>query len=232
MTETVTFLHHSGFSVLTENHYLIFDYDGIGPAPDESLINTMPTTIFISHRHGDHFSKKAVKLAEKHPSASIVASYDLPKLNNTVSAVMMKPHETKTVNGLTVETLDSTDEGVAFVVTADGVTIYHAGDLNYWHWNGESDAYNEDMRQKYLAEINRLKGRTINIAFVPVDPRLEDKYMLGIDNIMRTADIKAAFPMHFLNDFSIVEKLKSDPAAKDYADRVMGISHFGQQFIL
>lgn len=31
----------------------------------------------------------------------------------------------------------STDEGVAFLVTAEGRTVFHAGDLNWWHWEGE-----------------------------------------------------------------------------------------------
>ncbi len=42
--------------------------------------------------------------------------------------------------GAEIRTLRSTDEGVAFVVHYAGKTIYHAGDLNWWHWKkGEPD---------------------------------------------------------------------------------------------
>ena len=38
------------------------------------------------------------------------------------------------IDGVAIETLKSTDEGVAYIVHSDGITIYHAGDLNWWHW--------------------------------------------------------------------------------------------------
>ena len=39
--------------------------------------------------------------------------------------------------------LKSTDEGAAFAIReTDGTSIYHAGDLNWWHWEGEPLAWN------------------------------------------------------------------------------------------
>ena len=36
--------------------------------------------------------------------------------------------------GCKIRTLRSTDEGVAYLVSYRGKRIYHAGDLNWWHW--------------------------------------------------------------------------------------------------
>ena len=69
----------------------------------------------------------------------------------------MQPNERKEVMGAEIRTLRSTDEGVAFVVHYAGKTIYHAGDLNWWHWEGEPDAYNTKMRRSYQSEFNKLQ---------------------------------------------------------------------------
>ena len=33
------------------------------------------------------------------------------------------------IDGVAIETLKSTDEGVAYIVHSDGITIYHAGEM-------------------------------------------------------------------------------------------------------
>ena len=55
-----------------------------------------------------------------------------------------------------METLRTTDEGVAFLVTCKDKRIYHAGDLNWWHWEEESIDYNRQMRKDYQREIRKL----------------------------------------------------------------------------
>ena len=52
------------------------------------------------------------------------------------------------LDGMKIRTLRSTDEGVAFFVRFKEMTIFHAGDLNWWHWEDESEAYNEMMRRE------------------------------------------------------------------------------------
>jgi hypothetical protein len=44
------------------------------------------------------------------------------------AAHVMKPREEWTSGGLVVRTTGSTDEGVGFLVSVDGLTLYHAGD--------------------------------------------------------------------------------------------------------
>jgi len=128
----------------------------------------------------------------------------------------------------TVQTLASNDEGVAFIVDADGLRIYHAGDLNWWHWEGEPDDYNEGMAVSYKSQIDLLAGKTIDLAFVPVDPRLEGQYAWGINYLMQTVDVRRAVPMHFAADPSIVKKLLEDPASQGYRDRILGFTMRGE----
>lgn len=69
-------------------------------------------------------------------------------------------------------TFRSTDEGVAFLVKAEGKTIYHAGDLNNWKWTGEPEEWNGDMARRYSKEVNKLADMNVEIdaAFLPLDP--------------------------------------------------------------
>ncbi len=76
------------------------------------------------------------------------------------------PNEERNLDGCKIRTLRSTDEGVAFLVEYDGRILYHAGDLNWWHWEEESKAYNTMMRRNYQHEINKLHGVRIDVAFV------------------------------------------------------------------
>lgn len=59
---------------------------------------------------------------------------------------------------MTVETLPSTDEGVAWFVTAEGKFIFHAGDLNWWHWEGEDKAWNANMAADFKRYTEPLGG--------------------------------------------------------------------------
>ena len=54
--------------------------------------------------------------------------------------------------------LKSTDEGVAFLVEVNGVVIYHAGDLNWWHWDEEPKSWNNDMAARFKERWNNSRA--------------------------------------------------------------------------
>lgn len=109
-----------------------------------------------------------------------------------------------------IHTLHSTDCGGAFVLNYEGKTVYHAGDLHWWTWPGESEAENRKMAADYRKELEYLKGRRIDLAFTPLDPRQEQDYALGMNYFLQNAEVRHVFPMHFWNDFSIMEKYQRE----------------------
>jgi len=78
-----------------------------------------------------------------------------------------------------IETFHSTDAGVAFWISCEGKEIYYAGDLNNWWWEGEDEEWNQNMAADYQREMEKMAGRTADIAFVPLDPRLETVVLPG-----------------------------------------------------
>lgn len=230
----VTYLHHSGFMVETEKNCLVFDYYTDGGKFDNidlSAFNGKNVFVFVSHFHQDHYDRNVI-FKWKDMNVRYILSKDCMYDKSLENVTVVNANKGYIIDGVAIETLKSTDEGVAYIVHSDGITIYHAGDLNWWHWNGESDAFNNMIKKQYTSEISKIKGVSIDIGFVPVDPRLEDKYILAIDYLMQNVDIKHVFPMHFWQEYAIYNKLIGDPRTKEYRERIEKITKPGQVFKL
>lgn len=225
----VTYFNHSGFLIETESKVLVFDYYSQGGRFnlfDPEIYAGKDIIIFVSHDHGDHFDTRIFQWAGK---AAYVLSDDVKAESTCKGEILyVKAHETYRFHDITIETLRSNDEGVAFAVEVDGKTIYHAGDLNWWHWNGESKEFNDQIAQSYHEEIQRIKGRNFDVAFVPADLRLEDKYCWATDYFMQEVGAAAVFPMHFWGRFDVCRMLKE----KGYGDKIMNITKENQSFSL
>ncbi len=203
-----TFLGHSAFLVETETLLLLFDHTA-GPFALPSLAKRL--LVFASHRHSDHFDRSIFSFASHPGGASFVLSNDIPACDvpEGVEVIRMGTHETETIEGVVVKTLLSTDEGVAFLLAVEGKAIYYAGDLNHWHWEGESDAYNREMERAYRSELALLPPH-LDIAFVPVDPRLGVAYRYGARDLVERVSVKTLVPMHFWEDYSVCRRLQSE----------------------
>lgn len=226
----VTYIGHSGFLAETEHAVLLFDYyKGELPEmdPEKNIF------VFVSHIHHDHFNPEIFQLQDRYPGITYMLSSDLSDGEAAGENIrFLGPNEETEISGCRVRTLRSTDEGVAFLVSVDSKTIYHAGDLNWWHWEGETREYNTKMRRAYQSEINKLQGTEIDAAFIPVDPRLGEQYCLGLDCFMKRTVTKAVFPMHFWGNYGIFERLSLEKCTGDYRDRIRKIEREGQVFLL
>lgn len=230
----VTYLGHSGFLLEMENIYCLFDYyKGEFPEWD----NDKKMAVFVSHAHYDHFEKEIFRLRETFSEIRFILSTDIdPSEYQDAGSpahsdiICVSPNEEIDVFGMKVRTLRSNDQGVAFLVRCGDRTIYHAGDLNWWHWEEESDVFNKMIRRTYQTEINKLQQEKIDIAFVPVDPRLGEQYCWGLDCFMKRTDTKHVFPMHFWGNYGIFERLTLEKCTETYKDRIMKIEREGQSF--
>lgn len=190
----VTHIFHSGFLVELPHTLLLFDYwQGELPplAPDKPLF------VFVSHRHHDHYDPAIWQLP--HPAVHYVLDSAVPAPAGK-SVLSVEPRRRYDWQGLTIETLRSTDEGCAFLVQAEGVRIYHAGDLNWWHWEGEPEADNAWHDKAFHAELDRIRGRRFDLAFVPLDPRQETNAWWGFADFLDACPCAHVFPMHYGED--------------------------------
>ena len=101
---------------------------------------------------------------------------------------------------LWVKAFGSTDVGVSFLLRLEGKTIFHAGDLNNWHWTDESTPEEvKDAEGRYLKEVSRLREETdkLDLAMFPVDPRLGSDFDRGARQLVDRLRIAIFVPMHY-----------------------------------
>lgn len=228
----VLFICHSSFAVELDRSVLIFDYYGEGTLPP--VPGDKDVYFLNSHRHPDHFKREILALRERYPGARYILSRDIcfRKEERREWIYSVKPRETYEIGGLRIRTLRSTDMGVAFLVETEGRRIYHAGDLNWWHWEGEDKAWNNNMAANYKNEVDRIKGQHFDAAFVPVDPRLGDAYYWGMKYFLEQTEADHVFPMHLWGKYELCEKLERQPEMAGLTAHCHRLAREGQEWEL
>lgn len=200
----VTYINHSGFIVETENCYIIFDYFN-GELPE---FGNKPIYFLSSHGHQDHFNREIFNMFDD-DKVKYILSGDIKKKIKSINSeniLFVYPRKEYELDNLKIKTLKSTDLGVAFIVEVEGKRIYHGGDLNCWMWQEENRQFNNSMKNAYEREIKSIAGETLDIAFVPLDPRQDEYYDMGMKFILNQCHILNIFPMHMWEEYSVQDK--------------------------
>ena len=203
----ITYINHSGFLIETKDCYYIFDYyKGELPFLDKKK----EVIVFCSHFHKDHFNPVIFEiLDDMSMTYQAILAKDIRKRKHLSDMKITYVYHDQTYNldnGTQVDTLLSNDSGVAFIVKTKEGTIYHAGDLNDWYWDGEPKADNQRLTSAYRAEIRKIKGMHFDAAFVPLDPRQGNHYADGILYFLKNVDCNVIFPMHYWNDANVIKR--------------------------
>lgn len=203
----VTYLNHSGILVELKDCYYVFDYYK-GELPP--LDNERDVIVFCSHSHNDHYNPLIFDLLNQRGmryQAILANDISDEKSLSKIKHRFVESNQSYQIDGgLQVETLLSNDSGVAFIVSSDEGTIYHSGDLNDWYWEGEPEEDNLELRTIYHAEIGKIQGRHFDVAFVPLDPRLEAHYADGLLYFLENVDCDAIYPIHYWGDPSVIQR--------------------------
>ncbi|MEL7610724.1 MAG: MBL fold metallo-hydrolase [Bacillota bacterium] len=194
----IRYLGNSGFLLRLGAELMIFDcfnperQRGI----EDEIASAARATVFVSHAHRDHYSP-AVRLWRRLGSVDLVFSSDIPP---APGVLRIAPGERVKANGLDVRAFMSTDEGVSFLIETAKCTIFHAGDLNNWHWQQENSPEEaREAEEAFLAVVEDIKGSgaKIDLAMFPVDPRMGTEYYRGALQFIDALRPKAFMPMHF-----------------------------------
>lgn len=204
---TVTYLDHSGFAVRIPDALLVFDYYRDPSHALHKLLTKYPDTpvvFFVSHHHHDHFSTGIFEMAQNHRRVYVVSN-DVPAKNipSTLEVAGMSAGDVidRLPGDITVKAYHSTDEGVSYMVTLpDGKKIFHAGDLNDWHWQDESTPREVEVAENYFKRVlHRIaeENPEVNVAMFPVDARLGTDYARGARLYLQAVKTANFIPMHF-----------------------------------
>ncbi|MBC7243028.1 MAG: MBL fold metallo-hydrolase [Anaerolineae bacterium] len=140
--------------------------------------------ILITHDHFDHYSPDDVKKLLK-PGTTVVSIAAVTKKVRGAAVETVKPGDKVTVQGIPIEAVPAYNVDkqfhpksaghVGFIVTVDGVRIYHAGDTDF---------------------IPEMKDFRVDIALLPVS----GTYVMTAEEAVQAAGAikpKLAIPMHY-----------------------------------
>ena len=202
---TITHYYHSGFSVEWKQMLFVFDYwrgeNRELPEKEqlkgEDLKAFQQVFVFISHEHMDHMDPVVFEWQKVAPVQYYVSS-DMPV--GTRGKRMAPGSVQQLAENVTVEAFDSTDLGVSFLLNLDGLKIFHAGDLNFWHWREESTMKEiEEAETDFRKAVQPLCDQKIDIAFFPVDPRQGAMFEAGADYFILSVKPRLLIPMHYFH---------------------------------
>ena len=199
----ITYLLNSGFLVRDDRTLLVFD-DFEDPA---KVVDRVVDSgdfdhlyIFVSHAHFDHFGTHIRAYARQ--TTRYIFSYDLKhtkriKIFPQTHINFMKRYSEWQDDNIKVWSFDSTDVGISFLVeTASGHKIFHAGDFNWWNWEGDTAENRAMMEKIFKKQLKRMAGIEADVAFFPVDGRLGNSQEMGAKAFLEKIKVKYLIAMH------------------------------------
>ena len=201
----ITYIYHSGFIIESEKSLIIIDYykDSADEIVRRSLESfTGKVYVLATHWHPDHFNRVILSWKNIHPDIQYILSKDImkKKLAAPDTGAFMIKCEVWQDENICVKAFGSTDVGISFLIETEGKNIFHAGDLNNWHWDEESTPEEIQASERhFISEIKTLHNETkrLDVAMFPVDCRLGKNYMRGAEQFVDLIQVSTFIPMHF-----------------------------------
>ena len=199
----IFYLINSGFMIQDGKNLFVFDdYEDpagiVNAAYDKGDFDRL--YIFVTHAHFDHFGTHIRAYAPKvtrYIFSSDVKRTKRVKIFPSNKITYMKRYTEWQDDAIKVWSYDSTDVGISFLIqTPSGKKIFHAGDFNWWHWEGDTPENIELAEKVFRRQMKRINGMEADVAFFPVDGRLGNSQEMGAIEFAAHTNIKNFVAMH------------------------------------
>ncbi len=173
--EKIHWLGHSSFAVYG-SRTVFFDPYRIGGSRKADLI-------LVSHTHPDHFSPEDIAKVAGEKSTLVISSDAKP--DYPANVITMRPGDKIEVMGMVIETIPAynltkayhprANDWLGYILTIDGMRLYHAGDTDF---------------------IPEMKGLVADVGFIPIGGTytMESREAARAVSAMK---LSRAVPMHW-----------------------------------
>lgn len=227
----ITYIYHSGFAIEGKDFTILIDYykDTANNYVHDVLLKR-PGRLYImsSHFHPDHFNPEILTWKELRPDITYILSKDIlrhRRASKEATSHWLVKNDVYKDDLLYIKAFGSTDAGISFYFEIEGKRMFHAGDLNNWHWIEESTPEEARTAEKaFLKERDEIyhEHSEIDVVFFPVDARLGKEYMRGPEQFIRKIKTGLFIPMHFTFT-SATQANAFKPTAEKYGCRFFEI---------
>ncbi|MTI60745.1 MAG: MBL fold metallo-hydrolase [Firmicutes bacterium] len=216
MKALIYHLYHSGVFLEIDDTVLIFDYYYDIPVPgregleagvvDTACLKGKRVYVFVTHRHSDHYNPLIFDWQKRVKGIKYILSNDIKIKSRGHNMIFMEKYQERIIDDIKVRTYGTTDQGLSYFLEVKDLNIYHAGDLNWWKWPGFSIEKQLQEERDFKNEVARIKDEVIDIAFIPVDPRLGENYYLAGKYFAQSLEPELLVPIHFGDNYQITDK--------------------------
>ncbi len=246
MQSEIYHLFHSGTAVRVKDKLFVFDYFKDEPRKEkavasslekgvirkDSFKNVNQAYVFVSHSHHDHYNQVIFEWEQYCDQINYILAAEIEpeaELKNKDNLYLMEQDQELKLDELKISSFGSTDAGVSFLVELKDLSIFHAGDLNWWKWKKFSKKVQAREEREYKREVDKLKGKQIDIAFVPVDPRLEEHFYLAGEYFIKEIKPALFVPIHFADNYDVTKFFRD--RFNSNQTRVAAVSRAGEEIL-
>ena len=242
---TVTYIYHSccviefdAFSVIVDYYKDSFEDDNSkkrGWVKDYLLNKEEPLYVLCTHSHADHFNPEVLSWNKDKDNITYVFSKEVEEIHQEVlkgnKIHFLNKFESFEDDNLSVKAFGSTDTGGSFYIQHNDTKIFHAGDLNNWHWNEEVSSSEALMYEnQYICELQLMaeEVKELDIAMFPLDPRLGKDFLRGGEQFVNKIKTHNLLPLHFGDNYDLIKQF--EPIAQKANCNLLAPEHTGQSF--
>jgi L-ascorbate metabolism protein UlaG (beta-lactamase superfamily) len=173
--EKIHWLGHSSFAIYGSRTVCLDPYRITGSRNADLIL--------VSHTHGDHFSPGDIAKVAGEKSTLIISAGAKP--DYPANVITMRPGDTIEIMGMVVETIPAynltrpyhprNNDWLGYILTIDGIRIYHAGDTDF---------------------IPEMKGLVADIGLIPIGGTYTMEHNEAAEAV-KAMKLTHAVPMHW-----------------------------------
>lgn len=242
---TVTYIYHSccaieldGFTVIIDFYQDAYvDHNGkkMSWVKDYLFKKEEPLYVLCTHSHSDHFNPEILSWNRDRTDITYVFSKEIKEVHREIlkgkEINYLSKLQSFEDDNLNIKAFGSTDTGGSFYIQHNDTKIFHAGDLNNWHWNEEVPKSESLVYEnQYICELQLIaeEVKELDIAMFPLDPRLGKDFLRGGEQFVNKIKTESFLPLHFGGNYELIKQF--EPIAQKAKCNLLALEHTGQSF--
>lgn len=238
MEATLTYFYQSGFSIGVDKTLLIFSYFentdvlsrhkyALSPRELRPFNNIV---VFIPNRCREHFDPAVFEFPKLLPIEYVVSDDAKDMVPEGVSAHIVQAGDVLQLDNVAVEVCPSSGLGVSYFVRVNGVRIFHAGDLNLWHWHDEGNSHDTELATaRFESVMASLPTEPMDLCMFPLDPNQGRYFDSGANRFIMRLKPRVFVPMHWRERDEIAASYAQQ---SDFADVAICVLRYPRQSVV